>query len=399
VAEDARALRELFYLDPSVVFLNHGSFGACPRPVLEACQAWQREMERQPVEFLARRSFELVGEARARLARFIGASPDDLVFVPNATTGVNIVAHSLVAGLGPGDEVLSTDHEYGACDRAWRLLCRRVGAAHVNARIRVPVADADEVIEAVWSRVGPRTRVLFVSHITSPTGLVMPVQELCRRARDAGITTLVDGAHAPGQLPLDVGSIGADFYVGNCHKWLCAPKGAGFLHAAVDVQARLDPLIVSWGVEPLPEWPRVSPLVDRLQWAGTDDIAPWLSVPAAIDFRSQHEWDDVVERCRELGREAREGLMALPGVESLHAGTGSAAGPAPGGGWTVQMEAVSVEGIAPQVLKERLYGVHRVEVPVSDWQGRTVLRASLQGYNTSADVDALVGAVKSSLPA
>jgi len=223
------ALCDLFLLDPDVIFVNHGSFGACPRPVFAAYQAWQRELERQPVEFLGRRFAALIAEARTALGAYVGAGADDLVYVPNATTGLNIVARSLE--LAPGDEVLATDHEYGALDRTWRFICAKRGARYVRQPVELPITSAEEVVEAVWAGVTDRTRVLFLSHITSPTAIIIPVAELVRRAREAGIITVVDGAHAPGQIPLDLESLGVDFYAGNCHKWMMAPKGSAFLYA------------------------------------------------------------------------------------------------------------------------------------------------------------------------
>ncbi len=211
------ALRELFLLDPEVVFLNHGSFGACPRPVFEVYQAWQRELEWQPVEFLQRRANTLLDEARTRLAAYVNATPDDLVFVPNATIGLNIVARSLP--LQPGDEILATDHEYGALDLTWAHVCRKTGARYVRHQIPVPLTGTpEELADAFWAAVTPRTRVVFLSHLTSPTALIFPVAEICRRAREAGIVSIVDGAHVPGHLPLDLTAVGADAYSGNCHK-------------------------------------------------------------------------------------------------------------------------------------------------------------------------------------
>jgi isopenicillin-N epimerase len=209
--------QSLFLLDPNVVFLNHGSFGATPRSVFEKYQWWQRELERQPVEFLGRRFNDVMRVARAALAAYVHTDADNLVYVPNATTGLNIVARGLA--LKPGDGIISTDHEYGALDRTWRFLCRKTGAVYQPVPIPLPVMTAEDFIERVWARVTPRTRVLFLSHITSPTALIFPIQELCRRARAAGILSVIDGAHAVGQIPLDMGAIGADFYASNAHKW------------------------------------------------------------------------------------------------------------------------------------------------------------------------------------
>lgn len=372
-------LREQFILEPDVVFLNHGSFGACPRPVFEAYQRWQRELEAQPLAFF-RRAKELLAQARAALAAYVGAEADDLVFVPNATTGLNIVARSL--RLAPGDEVLATDHEYGALDRTWRFVCGRSGAAYVRAPVRLPVQSREEIVEAVWSRVTDRTRVLFISHITPPTALVLPVEELVRRARAAGILTVIDGAHAPGQIPLDLRALDADFYAGNCHKWLCAPKGSAFLYARRDVQPLLEPLVVSWGWRS--DKPGPSRFIDEHEWQGTRDLAAFLAVPAAIEFLESHNWEDVRGRCHDLARAARDAVNALTGLSPLCPDD-----PA----WYAQMASMFLPPCDPEAFQKRLLDEFGVEVPVWDWNGRPVLRVSVQGYNTREDIDALASAL------
>jgi isopenicillin-N epimerase len=377
------AIRAEFLLDPDVVFLNHGSFGACPRPVFEAYQAWQREMERQPVEFLGRRFGDLMLTARTRLAAYLGADARDLVYIPNATTGVNIVARSLARELAPGDEIVTTDHEYGACDRAWRAVCAQTGAVYRRVPIPLPVTTHDDVIERVWAAVGPRTRVLYISHITSPTALTFPVEALCARAREVGILTLIDGAHAPGQIPLDLAALGADFYTGNCHKWLCAPKGAAFLYARPAVRDKIVPLVVSWGVESM--LTTGDGFVDELEYAGTHDYSPALSVPDAIDYQAARDWPAVRDRCHALAREARARLIEIPGVRPIHPDD-----PA----WYAQMVAVELpEGTDAWAMKDRLYDKYRIEIPMIVWDGRPLIRASVQGYNGQADIDALLGAV------
>ncbi|MDD5564177.1 MAG: aminotransferase class V-fold PLP-dependent enzyme, partial [Thermoanaerobaculaceae bacterium] len=277
-------MRNLFLLRPGVVYLNHGSFGACPRPVFERYQAWQRELEAEPVEFLGRRFAELMRDARGALAAFVGAGPDDLVFVPNATTGLNAVARSL--RLKPGDEVLATDHEYGALDRTWTFVCEKRAARYVRRPLPLPIRSAEEIIDAVWSGVTGRTRVLFLSHVASTTAIILPVKELIGRARERGILTVIDGAHAPGQIPLDLAALGADFYAGNCHKWMNAPKGSAFLYARAGAQPLLEPLVVSWGWRS--DRPGPSRFVDEHEWQGTRDVAAYLAVPAAIEFMREH---------------------------------------------------------------------------------------------------------------
>ncbi|HEV2239161.1 MAG TPA: aminotransferase class V-fold PLP-dependent enzyme, partial [Ktedonobacterales bacterium] len=278
-----------YLLRPGVAFLNHGSFGACPRPVFDAYQHWQRELEGEPVEFLQRRLPALLAEARARLGAFVGTQADNLVFVPNATYAINIIARSLE--LQPGDEVLGSDHEYGAVARTWRFNCARQGAVWRAQPIPLPITSADEFIERFWAGVTPRTRVIVLSHITSPTALIFPVAEVVRRARERGILTVIDGAHAVGQLDLALDDLGADFYTSNAHKWLCSAKGSAFLFARPEAQALLRPLAVSWGWEAITPGP--SRYQDYFEWTGTDDPAAYLSVPAAIEFQRRHDWPRV----------------------------------------------------------------------------------------------------------
>ncbi len=383
---DADDLRRLFLLRDDVAFLNHGSFGACPRTVFDAYQALQRELEAEPVDFLARER-TLPGRlaaARARLAAFVGADRDEIVFVPNTTTGLNIVARSL--DLRPGDEILSTDHEYGAMDRTWAFVCGKTGASYVRRPQSLPLGDPREVVDAVWGGVNECTRVLFVSHIASTSGVRLPVEELVARARERGIFTIIDGAHGPGQLDLDLHALGADVYVGNCHKWLMSPKGAALLYVRADRQDLVEPLAVSWGWRA--EKPGPSRFVDEQEWIGTRDVSSYLAVPAALDFFAQHDWPRVRERCRELLRETRERLLAVVRLPA----------PCPPDPWLLQMAVVPLPaGVDATVLQRTLRRDHLVEVPVSRFADRDWLRVSIHGYNTSQDVDRLVAALRAEL--
>jgi isopenicillin-N epimerase len=374
-----RDLAVEFMLDPNIHFLNHGSFGACPRSVFDDYQRWQRELEAQPVEFLGRRFDGLMAEARRALAGYVCCDPDDLVYVPNATQGVNIVARSLA--LAPGDEVLASDHEYGALNRTWEYLCEKQGAQYRRVEIPVPVSTEADFVERVWNAVTPRTRVLFLSHITSPTALIFPVQELVRRARTAGILTIIDGAHAAGQLPLDLGAPGADFYSANCHKWMLGPKGSAFLYARRELQGRVEPLVVSWGWRP--EKPAASRFVQEQEWQGTRDIAAFLAVPAAIRFMQANDWESVRAECHALAVYAQAQLAALTGLEPLSDES-----------WFSQMVSCPLPPCDIQEVKARLYDEHRIEVPVLLWNGQPLIRISLQAYNSRADVDALTCALK-----
>lgn len=384
----AASLKPLFQLDPDLVFLNHGSFGACPREVMEVCHHWHREMERNPVAFMSRRSAALLREARSSLAALVHAEVDDLVFVPNATTGVNTVAHSLP--LQAGDEILCSDHEYGACDNTWDVVAARTGARRVTATVPLPM-DQDGFTERVWSQVTPRTRVLFLSQLCSTTALIFPVQELVQRARDAGIWTVIDGAHVPGHLPLDLQALGADFYTGNCHKWLCAPKGAAFLHARPEVQELLHATTISWGYSPavsghtdMDAYLGHNTLERRMQWQGTRDIAPFLSVPAAMAFAEKHDWERVRRDCRALAADTLSRACAMTGLSPI-------AGPESFG----QMVPIPVpEGPSARELKQRLFDEFRIEVPVTGHGQRMFVRASFQGYNSLDDADALLEALR-----
>ncbi len=380
-------MKEQFLLKPDMVFLNHGSYGACPRSVFEVHQAWQRELEAQPVEFLSRRAPDLLQEARAHLAAYLQTVADNLVFVSNATTGVNMVARSLK--LGPQDEILATDHEYGAVDRTWRFLCGKTGATYINRPMPLPVTTPAEFVENFWARVTPRTRVISLSHITSPTALIFPLKEICRRAREAGILTLIDGAHAPGQIPLNLEDLGADFYTGNCHKWLSAPKGAAFLYARPEVQNLIEPFVVSWGWESL--MPGSSLFVDWLEWQGTRDISAYLSVPAAIDFQRSNHWDIIGAACHSLLTQTRRRIEALTGLPPIYPNEGES-------DWYWQLAAMRLPQCDPKALQKRLWDEYSIEIPLISWNDQNFIRISVQGYNTAADLDALVLALEDLLP-
>lgn len=379
-------MRELFLLEPGLVFLNHGSFGACPREVFDTFQRWQLEMERNPVEFLGRRSGALLAQARAQLGAYLGARGDDLAFVPNATTGVNIVARSLP--LQPGDEVLATDQEYGACEATWRVVCERAGAAYRRVEIPLPL-DPASFTARMLAAATPRTKVLFVSHLSSTTALRLPVEELCAAARARGITTVVDGAHAPGQVPLHLDSLGADFYTGNCHKWMCAPKGSAFLHVKPEWQAQVQATVVSWGYVAgdgghtgFDAYTGRSTLERRLQWQGTRDLAAFLTVPAAIDFLARHGWPALRQRCHDMACQTLHEVVGRNGLEPI----------APDSAYG-QMVPIPVRCTDAEGLRQWLFQQHRIEVPVTQHAGRTFVRVSVQAYTTANELQALCAAL------
>jgi isopenicillin-N epimerase len=387
-------LKNLWPLDPKVVFLNHGSFGSCPWPVLEFQRALRDRMERQPVQFMVRELEPLLDEARAALARFVGARPENLVFVPNATSGVNTVVRSLP--FAPGDELLVTDHEYNACRNALEFVAARAGAKVVVARVPFPFENTSQIEEAIMGRVTPRTRLALIDHVTSQTGVILPVERLVRELAQRGVDTLVDGAHGPGMVPLDLEQLGAAYYTGNCHKWLCAPKTAGFLHVRPDRQPFIHPLSISHGF--------TSPRTDRSRfliefgWTGTLDPTACLSVPEALRFMGSLApggWTEVMARNRALALEGRKILcqtleIAPPCPEACLGAL--AAVPLP--------DAREAERALPPLymdpLQDKLLARHAIEVPVIPWPGfpKRLLRISAQWYNSRAQWQLLAGALR-----
>ena len=381
------SLKEFFLLDPEIVFLNHGSFGAAPRPVFEAYQNWQRRLERQPVLFLGRELDGLLRESRLVLGEYLHAEAEDLVYIPNATHGVNIIARSLA--LKPGDEILTTDQEYGACDYTWDFLCGKYGAKYIHQSIHLPVCTEEEIVEQFWRGITPRTKAIYLSHITSPTALRLPVEKISERARQSGILTIIDAAHSPGQIHVDLQALGADFVFGNCHKWMLGVKGAGFLYVRRELQPSIEPLIVSWGYRATPETTTGSHYVDLLQWTGTKDPTAALTVPTAIQFMQQYDWEVVRFQCHQLLRQAIERICELTGLAPIY---------------PLDSDFYRQMGVAPlpasdlALLKRRLYDEFRIEVPLVPWQDRQFIRISIQGYNSQEDVDALIQALQALLP-
>ncbi len=376
IATSPEVLRPLFLLDDDVTFLNHGSFGACPIPVWEVYTAWQRQLERQPVEFFSRHS-ALMASARTSLSAYLNVDPADLSYVVNATSGINVIARSFP--LAPGDEILTTSLEYGALDYTWEHLCQRFGATYVKAQVDLPFTTHEAIVEALWSKVTPRTKAIFMSHITSGTSVILPVEEICRRAREAGILTIVDGAHAPGQIPLDLTAMGVDIYSGNCHKWLCTPKGSAFLYVHPDQQEWIESLTISWG------WGPDNTFLTRNEQQGTRDISAFLAVPRGIEFQRQHHWELVREACHERLVAFRERQSARTGIAPLVPNDRS---------WFSQMALVEVmEGGDAATLKQRLMRQHGIEIPCMTHHGITCVRLSVQGYVTDEDLDTLEAAL------
>ena len=390
-------------LDPGVTFLNHGSFGACPAPVLAVQRDWRDRLEREPVTFLDRELEGHLDRARDALGTFLGADPAGLAFVPNATAASNAVLRSL--RFEPGDELLAGDQEYNATLNTIRAAAERDGARLVLAALPFPTSGDDELVEAVLGAVTPRTRLAVLSHVASPTGLVLPIERLVRELDARGIDTLVDGAHAPGMLPLALDALGAAYYAGNGHKWLCGPKGAAFLWVRADRRERIHPTIVSHGANATrTDRPRFRLEFD---WVGTGDPTAALTLPAAIDWMAGLEpggWPAVMAANHALALEARDRLVAVLGGTT----------PAPEA-LIGSMAAVSIPGLRTDAeaarLHEELFDEDGIEVPIVSWPvpgarprptdpPRSVLvRVSAQRYNDSGDIDRLVTALARRLTA
>ncbi|MEN9796029.1 MAG: hypothetical protein RLZZ150_1006 [Bacteroidota bacterium] len=375
--------RSDFLLRDDIVFLNHGSFGACPRPILDEQRRWIEQLEAQPVLYF-RESIANLLHARNALARYVGAEGKDLVYVTNSTFGVNVTAHALSMMLTEGDEICTTDHEYGACDRAWEQYCVAKGIRYVRAEIPMPVPSMDEMADIIWSKVTPNTKVLFLSHITSPTGVRLPVEDLCARARAAGILSVIDGSHSPGHIPLDLSTLQADVYTANCHKWMCTPKGSAFLWVAPHLQDAIIPLVVSWGARnPVAG---DGPLNIEHEFIGTRDYSPFLSVPFAIDLMAQQPWDRAQQHGRGLAQVAHDMLVALPGVQPMHAG---------GHDPLLQMATVILPSdVDTDHMKQWLYNERAIEVVVHQWLNVPILRCSAHLHTQQRDIDALEAAVR-----
>ena len=377
-------MKEKFLLSSNVTFLNHGSFGACPKLVFEKYQYWQKKMEEQPVQFMAEDVYRHLESARVALGKFVGCDGNDLFFVPNPTTGVTTIINNL--NLKMGDEILSTDHEYGALIRSWTAFAEKTGTHFNQRKIPIPFTTHEEFTENFWKGVSDKTKVIFLSHITSSTALIFPVKEICKRAREMGILTIIDGAHVPGQIPLSILEIDPDVYVGACHKWLCAPKGSSFLYVRKSNQDKIKPLIISWGSDGVD--PSDSVFLLENQWQGTRDMSAFLTVPTAIEFQKDNNWNIQTERCKWLVRETRSRLDDYFELNHLCPNTEE---------WLGQMASVEIKTDDPIKLKNTLLKEFSIEVPIFMWDGKSYLRYSFQVYNDIQDADLLIYALREML--
>lgn len=377
--------KHLWNLRSDTTYLNHGSFGPPPLAVQQARLLWQRRLDEQPMDFFLRQLEPAWFDTRARLAKFVGTTSENLVFVDNATVGMNIIADSFP--LHAGQEVLLTNHEYGAVERIWQRACAKAGALLQTVSLPLPFVSVEETVAAIMAAVGPQTRVIIISHITSPTAVTLPIKEVCAAARQLGIAVCVDAPHALVQEDIALDSLGCDFYMASCHKWLSAPFGSGFLYVTPDQQRNIRPPYLSWGRLP-PTVP--ASWADEFLWAGTRDYAAILAIPAAIDFIEQVGIATFREHSHSLARYAREQLVAWSGREPIIPDDPR---------WYCSMAHVPISPGSRQPLQDQLWKQFGIEVPIVEWNGARYIRVSCHLYNDQSQVDQLLVALKQLLPA
>ncbi|HYG52058.1 MAG TPA: aminotransferase class V-fold PLP-dependent enzyme [Flavobacteriales bacterium] len=375
------SLKSQFYIDQKVTFLNYGSFGGTPKPIMKNYQDWQLECEREPVQFMQVNLHKYLRKSREALAKYINCNADDLVYVTNPSYAINIIAKSLKLTLG--DQVLTTDLEYGAIDRTWKYYTRKTGAKYFKSKISLPVKSTEQFIEDLWKGYSHKTKVVFISHITSSTGMILPVKEICEMAKAKGLITIVDGAHVPGHIPLNLQELKADIYTGACHKWMMTPKGSSFLYVKKELQDRFDPLLISWGYES--DNPSASRFQDYHSWQGTRDMSAFLTIPASIKFMKDHNWKKVSDACKKLVHDNYETFCDVLGTQPLCPVNKNFLG---------QMGSAMIKTHDPAGLQRKLFTRYKVDLPVMKHDDYTFIRFSIQAYNSQKDLDKLFDALK-----
>jgi isopenicillin-N epimerase len=374
-------LKQQFLLRKDITYLNFGAYGACPKPIFEKYQSFQVELEEEPTYFMQVKGPEYLKTSRIALAGFINCNADDVVYVTNPSYGVNIIAKSL--DLKPGDEILTTDLEYGACDRTWRYYCRKKGATYIRQKIHFPLTSKEDFVTQFLKGITSRTKLIFMSHITSTTGLRLPVDEICASAREKGILTFIDGAHAPGQVEVNLSTLQADFYTGACHKWMLTPKGSSFLYVNNKLQHLFDPLLISWGYES--DHPSDSQFLDYHQLQGTRDYSAFLTIPQAISFMKENNWDAVSKKCRAITQNNSERFCTLLNATPLCPVTDD---------FIAQLYSINLKINAPGNLHDLLYGKYKIDVPIMFHGDQIYLRYSVQAFNSNEDLDKLYAALE-----
>jgi len=375
-----KTLGEMFLLQTENVFLNHGSFGSCPKIIFDEYQEWQKVLERQPVKFLTNDLYKYLKISREKLSEFVGCQEDEIVFFQNPTHAISCVMQSL--DLEQGDEVLMTNHEYGALIRAWEEWGKQKKIKIIQKDIPTPVHSKDDFIRLFLSGVSSKTKVIFMSHITSATALKFPVKEIITAVKDKGILTIIDGAHVPGHIPLNINNLECDFYTGACHKWLCAPKGTSFLFVKKEHQKWMRPHVYSWGKAG--DDPGPSEFLQDFQWQGTRDMSAFLTIPKAIKF-----YHKIIRpnqnKCKEIIKDTGRIFTQILGTKPIYSNSE----------WIEQMVSHKLPNEAPDKLKEILWHDYNIEIPIFEWNNSNYIRISFQIYNSPNDIDQLINALKS----
>ena len=373
-------MKDQYLLNNNIIFLNHGSFGACPKPVFNKYQQWQSLIESQPVQYFSNDIYNYLNKSRKDLSSFISCDADDIIFIQNPTTAINSIIRSLK--FDNNHEVLTSNHEYGAMIRAWSWFSKDKKYNLIENNLNVPFTTKSNFVDDFWKGVSKNTKIIFISHITSPTAIIFPIEEICQRARNEGIMTIIDGAHTPGHIDLHISNLNPDIYIGACHKWLSAPKGSSFMYVKKEIQDLIYPLIVSWGneVDPSP-----SPFIYENQYQGTRDFSPFLSVSSAINFQKNNNWDIVKKRCKDLTKQTLISLQEILKTDLLCPVNDD---------WLAQMASIQVPVKDLSNIKNTLLSKYKIEIPIFEWENNNMLRFSFNAYNDENDSNALIDAIK-----
>ena len=382
------ALKSKFLLDSEITFLNHGSYGACPKPVFKVYQQYQKDLETHPVKFMQEDVYSLLEQSRESLSQYINCDKDDIIYVSNPTHAVGTIIHNI--SINPGDEILSTNLEYGSCDRMWTYDSENKGYKYIQADITLPIEDKETFLNEFWSFANEQTKYIFISQITSSTGMILPASEIVIEAKKRGIKTIIDGAHVPAHIALDIKELDPDYFTGALHKWLCCPKGISFLYVKKEHQEGIQPMVKSWGwgeeyekFKSSTQLHSSSRFINVFQWQGTMDMSAFFTVPDAIKFQKEHDWNSVRSRCFNMIVEARNRIAEITKLPKICPDS-----------WLGHMATILFPIDDTIAFKNSLYNDYQIEMPVMSHKEHTAFRISIQGYNSEDDIDHLVNSLE-----
>jgi len=372
-------LKSQFMLDPDIIHLNHGSYGSLPKPIFNSLLTWQKKLEFNPTKHLGFDLYNYLEKSRIALSNYVHCNKDDIAFFPNPSTALNTVIKSL--DLKPGDEILSSNHEYGALDKTWNYMCKKTGIKYIQTSIPLPLTSNEDFINRFLENITKKTKIIFLSHITSSTGLIFPVKEICNIAKEKNIISIIDGAHVPGHINLNIKKLDPDVYTGACHKWMCSPKDTAFLYVKKKLQNIIDPLVISWGYES--DNPGTSQFLDYLEWQGTNDMSSYLTIPDTINFLDKNNWKDVAKKCKELNLWARDEVHQLLGIDPISDDK-----------FLGQMSSIPIR--SKDILQDQIkfYLKYKIQIPFIKWHDKEFFRISIQAYNSKEDIVKLLEALK-----